>query len=88
MTLCNSRGQGELVNHRMIHVRDASTDCWHSNAITAETLLLVSCSYLQGDDKVDRCGRGSWWLVTLKVGDTLQCGFIACLQTRGGYTGS
>ncbi|XP_031139964.1 protein STPG4 [Sander lucioperca] len=26
----------------------------------------VSCSYLQGDDKVDLCGRGSWWLGTLK----------------------
>uniref|UniRef100_A0A3B4WE76 Si:ch211-93n23.7 n=1 Tax=Seriola lalandi dorsalis TaxID=1841481 RepID=A0A3B4WE76_SERLL len=53
----------------MTHVGDASTRCCHSNVIITETLSvlwLVSCSYLQSEDKVDLCGRGSWWLGTLK----------------------
>lgn len=37
----------------------------------------VSSPYLQGDDKVDPRGRGSWWLGTLKVGVTLQRAFVA-----------
>lgn len=51
-------------------------------------LWLASRSYPQGDDKVDSCGRGSWWMETLKVGVMLQSGLTLCLHRAGFYIGS
>lgn len=72
ITLCGNEDKQRMTHvemHQHIHSHHSRNDLL--------CLVLHPSSYLQGDDKVDPRGRGSWWLGTLKVGVTLQRGFTA-----------